>query len=139
MQRAGVPRVRKDEDAPCTRALLSSSEAGCVPAAARLPPGAVLALALERHGVAELRVGTAAAAAEPGGGLRRRGDEGGRAGGASPEPFFSASLVVGSLDAAFWLSVSMRPSQSWLGRPKDHQRRFEAGAAARRGQKVGPL
>ena len=70
MQRAGVPRVRKDEDAPCTRALLSSSEAGCVPAAARLPPGAVLALALERHGVAELRVGTAAAAAEPGG---RRG------------------------------------------------------------------
>ena len=55
--RAGVTRVGEDEDAPRDRALLGGSEAGDVPAAA-LPPGAVLAL--ERHGVAELRVGTAA-------------------------------------------------------------------------------
>ena len=67
-----VPRVGEDEDAPRDGALLSGAEAGDVPAAARLPPGAVLTL--ERHGVAELRVGTAAAAAEPDG---RRGGAGG--------------------------------------------------------------
>ena len=38
--RAGVPRVRKDEDEPLDRALLGGSEAGGVPTAARLPPGA---------------------------------------------------------------------------------------------------
>ena len=68
----GVPRVGEDEDAPRFGALLGGAEAGDVPAAARLPPGAVLAL--ERHGVTELRVGTAAAAVEPGG---RRGGAGG--------------------------------------------------------------
>ena len=61
MLRARVPPVGEDEEAPCDGALLGGAEAGDVPAAARLPPGAVLAL--ERHGVAELRVGTAAAAA----------------------------------------------------------------------------
>ena len=60
--RARVPRVGEDEEAPCDGArVLDGSEAGGVPAAARQPPGAVLAL--ERHGVAELRVGAAAAAA----------------------------------------------------------------------------
>ena len=71
-----VPRVGEDEDAPRDGALLSGAEAGDVPAAARLPPGAVLTL--ERHGVAELRVGTTAAAADPGG--RRGGAGGGGAG-----------------------------------------------------------
>ena len=75
MLRARVPRVGEDEDAPRDGALLGGvggAEAGDVPAAARLPPGAVLAL--ERHGVAELRVGTAAAAVDPGG---RHGGAGG--------------------------------------------------------------
>jgi len=48
--RAGVPRVGEDEDAPRDGALLGRAEAGDVPAAARLPPGAVLEL--ERHGIA---------------------------------------------------------------------------------------
>ena len=74
--RARVPRVGEDEDASRDGALLGGAEAGDVPAAARLPPSAVLAL--ERHGVDELRVGTAAAAADPGG--RRRGAGGGSAG-----------------------------------------------------------
>ena len=46
-------------------ALLDCSEADCVPAAARQPPGTVLAL--DHHGVAELRVGIAAAATKPAG------------------------------------------------------------------------
>ena len=74
--RAGVPRVGEDEDAPRDGALLGCAEAGDVSAAARLPPGAVLALG--HHGVTKLLVGTAAAAAEPGG--RRRGAGSGCAG-----------------------------------------------------------
>jgi hypothetical protein len=52
------------------------------------------------------------------GGLRRRSDEGGRAGGASPEQFFTATLVIGSMTAAIWLSVPyfcIRPSSGWDG------------------------
>ena len=55
-----------------TRRATARSSAVRRQAMCQLPPGAVLAL--ERHGVAELRVGTAAAAAEPGG---RRGCAGG--------------------------------------------------------------
>ena len=65
-----------DEDAPRSGTLHSGAKAGDVPAEASLPPSAVLAL--ERHGVAELRVGTAAAAAEP---SRRRGGAGGASAG----------------------------------------------------------
>ena len=78
MLRAGIPRV-KVEEAPRDGTLLGGSVAGGVPAAARLPRDTVLAL--ERHGVAELRVGMAAAATEPGG--RRGGAGGDRSWGAS--------------------------------------------------------
>jgi len=61
--RAGIPRVG-DEDEPREGALLGCAEADNVPSAARLPPGAVLAL--ERRGVAELRVAAAASASASG-------------------------------------------------------------------------
>ena len=64
MLRAGVPRVGEDENAPRDGALLGRAEASDVPAAARLPPGAVLAQ--KRHGVTKLRAGMAAAVAESG-------------------------------------------------------------------------
>ena len=63
MLRAGIPRVR-DDDEPREGALLGCAEADNVPSAARLPPGAVLAL--ERRGVAELRVAAAASASASG-------------------------------------------------------------------------
>jgi hypothetical protein len=68
------------------------------------------------------------------GGLRRRSDEGGRAGGASPEHFFTATLVIGSICAR-----SLHPSPRWRGRQVGRRRRFDARAAARCGQKAGPL
>ena len=64
--RAGVLQLGEDEDSPRDGALLGVAEACNVPAAARLSPGAVVAL--ERHGVSKLRVDTAAAAAEAGAG-----------------------------------------------------------------------
>ena len=83
-------RVRKNEDAPRDRALLGGSEAGDVPAAARLTPGVVLAL--ERHGIAKLRVVTAAAAIEPGG--RVGGAGGGSAGVGAGGPLQLGLLAV---------------------------------------------
>ena len=82
--------MRKDEDGPRDRALLGGAEAGDVPAAARLTPGAVLAL--ERHGVAKLRVGTAEAATEPGG--RLGGAGGGSAGVGAGGPLQPGLLAV---------------------------------------------
>ena len=67
----------------------------------RLPPGAVLAL--ERHGVTELRVGTATAAAEPG---RRRGGAGGAgAGVGAGGPRQLGLLAV--------IAVALRGSPGW--------------------------
>ena len=92
VQRAGVPRVRKDEDVPRDRALLGGSVCQQQPACR---PARCWHWSVMGHGVAALRVGTAAAAAEPGG--RRGGAGGGSTGVGAGGPRLLGLLAVGAI------------------------------------------